>query len=68
MALFLCPLRTARFYGGRVGQPSGWPGSYISGSPTLHVRHLCRNGIGGQSTVEATYERSRKHRYRHQLN
>src|SRR6185312_15068499 len=30
----------ARFYGGRVGQPSGWPVSFVAGSPTLHVRHL----------------------------
>ena len=42
MASFFMPvsLRHARFYGGRVGQPSGWPDTYISGSPTLHVRHL----------------------------
>jgi len=34
------------FYGGRAGQPSGWPVSYVTGSPTLHVRHPCRNGLG----------------------
>jgi len=40
MALFLCLLRHARFYGGRAGQPSGWPAALVAGSPTLHVRHL----------------------------
>ena len=44
MALFLCPLFHVRFYGGRVGQPSGWPVTYYAGSPTLHVRHPVRNG------------------------
>ena len=43
MALFLCPLCHAHFYGGRAGQPSGWPVASYAGSPTLHVRHPYRN-------------------------
>jgi hypothetical protein len=48
MALFLCPLRHARLYGGRVGQPSGWPGFLFDrfANPARPPPYL-RNARGG---------------------
>jgi hypothetical protein len=40
MALFLCPLRHARFTVGVQGSLRAGRASLIPGSPTLHVRHL----------------------------
>jgi len=48
-AFFVSVAYASPSYGGRVGQPSGWPVSFVTGSPTLHVRHPCRNGMGGSS-------------------
>lgn len=36
VALFCC--LSLQFYGGRVGQASAWPGSYVPGFSPRHVR------------------------------
>lgn len=39
-AFFVPVARMPVFCGGRAGQLSGWPDSYVSGFSPLHVRHL----------------------------
>lgn len=49
-ALFYCVL-SCQFYGGRVGQASAWPGSYVPGFSPRHVRRPNRvRTIGGGSS------------------